>query len=65
MTTQISTKLAALAVALMMNTLIIGAVAYMFNSQAQQHATFSSLAHTAASNSHEAVRATEGLRWLN
>ena len=55
MTTQISTKLAALAVALMMNTLIIGAVAYMFNSQLQQHATLSSLAHTAASSSHEAV----------
>jgi hypothetical protein len=55
MTTQISTKLAALAVALMMNTLIIGAVAYMFNSQLQQHATFSSMAHTAASNSHDAV----------
>jgi hypothetical protein len=55
MTTQISTKLAALVVALMMNTLIIGAVAYMFNSQLQQHATFSSLAHAVASNSHEAV----------
>jgi hypothetical protein len=55
MTTQISTKFAALAVALMMNTLIIGAVAYMFNSQLPQHATFSSLAHTAAANSREAV----------
>lgn len=55
MTTQISTKLAALAVALMMNSLIIGAVAYMFNSQLQQHATFSSLADTVASNPHEAV----------
>ena len=54
MTTQISTKLAALAVALMMNTLIIGAVAYMFNSQLQ-HPTFSSLAHSAPSSSHQAV----------
>jgi hypothetical protein len=55
MTTQLSTKLAALAVALMMNTLIVGVVAYMFNSQLQQHATFSSLAHSGASNSHQAV----------
>jgi hypothetical protein len=31
MTTQISTKLAALAVALMMNSLLIGGVAYVFS----------------------------------
>ena len=46
MNTQISTKLAALAVALMMNSLIIGGVAYLFNSQV--HTTVASLAHTAA-----------------
>ena len=46
MNTQISTKLAALAVALMMNSLIIGGVAYLFNSQV--HTTIVSLAHTAA-----------------
>jgi hypothetical protein len=55
MTTQISTKLAALAVALMMNSLIIGGVAYLFNSQLQQHSTFSSLAHAAASTQQGAV----------
>jgi hypothetical protein len=37
MTTTISSKLAALAVALMMNSLIIGGVAYLFNSQLPQH----------------------------
>jgi hypothetical protein len=49
MNTPISTKLAALAVALMMNSMIIGGVAYLFNSQSQQHATFTSLAHSAVS----------------
>jgi hypothetical protein len=51
MNTQISTKLAALAVALMMNSLLIGGVAYLFNGQAHQHAVVTSLglAHTASS----------------
>jgi hypothetical protein len=49
MNTQISTKLAALAVALMMNSLIIGGVAYMFNAQVHQHAAVTSLAHTSVS----------------
>jgi hypothetical protein len=44
MNTQISTKLAALAIALMMNSLLIGGVAYLFNS----HAAVLSLAHSAA-----------------
>ncbi len=39
MNTQISTKLTALAVALMMNSLIIGAVAYVFNSQTHKPMT--------------------------
>jgi hypothetical protein len=37
MNAQISSKLAALAAALMMNSLIIGGVAYLFNSQVPQH----------------------------
>jgi len=47
MNTQMSTKLAALAVALMMNSLLIGGVAYLFNSQAHETAVVS-LAHAAA-----------------
>jgi hypothetical protein len=37
MNTQISSKLAALAVALMMNSLLIGGVAYLFNGPSQPH----------------------------
>ncbi|HXC08002.1 MAG TPA: hypothetical protein VNV61_03660 [Steroidobacteraceae bacterium] len=48
MNTQISTKLAALAVALMMNSLIIGGVAYLFNGQLHQHAVISALVQSAA-----------------
>jgi hypothetical protein len=51
MNTQISTKLAALAVALMMNSLLIGGVAYLFNSQLHQHATVTSLVQAAAPTS--------------
>ena len=47
MNTQISTKLAALAVALMMNSLIIGGVAYLFNGQLHQHTAITSLAQAA------------------
>jgi hypothetical protein len=54
MNTQISTKLAALAVALMMNSVIIGGVAYLFNSQVQ-HTPVISLAHTAVSALNGAV----------
>jgi hypothetical protein len=36
MNTQISTKLAALAMALMINSFMIGGIAYLFNSQLQQ-----------------------------
>jgi hypothetical protein len=55
MNTQISTKLAALAVALMMNSLIIGGVAYLFNGQLHQHAAVTSLAQTAAPASSDAA----------
>jgi hypothetical protein len=48
MNTQISTKLAALAVALMMNSLIIGGVAYLFNGQLHQHTAITSLVQAAA-----------------
>jgi hypothetical protein len=44
MTTQISTKLAALGVALMMNGALIGAVAYLFNGEL--NAPTASLAQT-------------------
>jgi hypothetical protein len=37
MNTRISSKLAALAIALMMNSLIMGGVAYLFDAQTQQH----------------------------
>ena len=55
MTTQISTKLAALAVALMMNSLIIGGVAYLFNGQLHQHAAITSLVQAAAPTSEGSV----------
>jgi hypothetical protein len=55
MNTQISTNLAALAVALMMNSLLIGGVAYLFNSQLHQHATVTSLVQTAAHPAQGAV----------
>jgi hypothetical protein len=50
MNTQISSKLAALAVALMMNSVLIGGVAYLFNGQLHQHATTFSVARSAASS---------------
>jgi len=37
MNTRISTKLAALAIALMMNSILFGGVAYLFDTQAHQH----------------------------
>jgi hypothetical protein len=49
MNTQITTKLAALAVALMMNSLLMGGVAYLFNAQVHQHTAIVSLAHAAVS----------------
>ena len=47
MNTQISTKFAALAVALMMNSLIIGGIAYVFNGPLHQHTAVLSVASTA------------------
>jgi hypothetical protein len=44
MNTRISAKLAALAIALTMNSLIIGGVAYLFDAQTQPHLTVMSFA---------------------
>jgi hypothetical protein len=49
MKTEISHKFAALAIALSINGLLIGSVAYLFNSAAQQHVPVVSLAQTQAS----------------
>jgi hypothetical protein len=43
MTTQISTKLSALAIALVMNSLLIGGLAYVFNTQINHGTTATSL----------------------
>ena len=47
MNTSITSKVAALAVALMMNTLIIGGVAILFNGQLHHQNVESKTAHTA------------------
>ena len=44
MNTRISSKFAALAIALMMNGLITGGVAYLFDLQTEQHVSVISLA---------------------
>ena len=44
MNTRISSKLAALAIALMLNTVILGGVAYLFDAQTYPYATLISLA---------------------
>ena len=48
MNTPITTKLAALAVAMMMNSLLIGGVAYLFSGPLHQHVAAVSVAHGAA-----------------
>jgi hypothetical protein len=48
MNTSISTKLAALGLALMVNSVIMGGMAYLFNAQLQQPAAVYSLAGTSA-----------------
>jgi|HubBroStandDraft_3_1064219.scaffolds.fasta_scaffold546712_2 hypothetical protein len=55
MNTQISTKFAALIAALMMNSLIIGGVAYLFNGQLHQHAVVLSVAQAAVTTFSGAV----------
>jgi hypothetical protein len=48
MNTQISSKFAALAAALMINSLIIGGVAYLFNSPLQAHTAVIALVQASA-----------------
>ena len=55
MNTQISTKLAALGVALIMNSVLIGSVAFLFNGQVRPAITLNST-HT-YSSTHAAVSA--------
>ena len=55
MTTQLSTKLVALAAALMVNGAMLGGVAYLFNGAAHQQTTIISLAHVPAATSNGAV----------
>jgi hypothetical protein len=49
MNTPITTKFAALAVALMMNGFLIGGIAYLFNGPLHQAASVMSVAHAGAS----------------
>jgi hypothetical protein len=51
MNTSISTKLTALALALMFNTVIMGGMAYLFNAQLQQPTAVTSLASSTVANS--------------
>jgi hypothetical protein len=57
MNTQISSKFAALAVALMMNGLIIGGVAYLFTGQMPQHSALLSIAQATVHGSTPALHA--------
>ncbi|HEV7359162.1 MAG TPA: hypothetical protein VGN99_14285 [Steroidobacteraceae bacterium] len=53
MTTSISTKLAALALALMFNSVIMGGIAYLFNAQLQQPTAVTALASTVATSAND------------
>jgi hypothetical protein len=53
MNTSISTKLAALALALMVNSVIMGGMAYLFNAQLQAPTAVMSLASAAAPQSND------------
>jgi hypothetical protein len=55
MNTSISTKLTALALALVVNSVIMGGMAYLFNAQLQQPTAVMSLVSTAASAAGNAV----------
>ena len=52
MNTSLSTKLAALALALMVNSVIMGGMAYLFNAQLQAPNATISLANAAAQTTH-------------
>jgi thiol:disulfide interchange protein len=53
MNTSISTKLTALALALVFNGAIMGGMAYLFNAQLQQPTAVASLASTVANTSND------------
>jgi hypothetical protein len=53
MTTSLSTKLAALALALVFNSVIMGGMAYLFNAQLRQPTAVTSLASTAATSAND------------
>jgi hypothetical protein len=55
MNTSISTKLAALALALMVNSVIMGGIAYLFNAQLQAPTAVMSLVSTSAPSVNDAV----------
>jgi hypothetical protein len=55
MNTSISTKLAALALALMVNTVIMGGIAYLFNAQLQAPTAVMSLASGATPSANDVV----------
>src|SRR5258708_27254029 len=59
MTTSLSTKLAALALALVFNSVIMGGMAYLFNAQLRQPTAVTSLASTAARSVNDTARAYE------
>jgi hypothetical protein len=54
MNTSISTKLAALALALMVNSVIMGSMAFLFNAQLQQPTAVTSLASNVAASANVA-----------
>jgi hypothetical protein len=51
MNTSLSTKLTALALALMVNSILMGSMAFLFNAQLQQPTAVSALASTATAAS--------------
>jgi len=55
MHTSISTKLAALALALMVNSVIMGGIAYLFNAQLQAPTAVMSLVSTVAPSANDAA----------
>ncbi|HEY0748721.1 MAG TPA: hypothetical protein VGD63_18605 [Steroidobacteraceae bacterium] len=53
MNTSTSTKLAALALAMMVNTVIMGGIAFLFNAQPQAPSAVISLANAEAHSTHD------------
>ena len=55
MNTSLSTKLTALALALMVNSVIMGSMAFLFNAQLQQPTAVTALASTVAASANNAA----------